>query len=97
MLNVNGSSERNPCRAGLRGILLRNGDGGWLAGTFGLLGIAGSLQMELATLLHGLQLALPRAICQLQCYTDSTMAVAMCTASEVLFITMLLSFGVYKR
>lgn len=71
VLNVDGSSQGNPGTSGFGG-LLRRGDGSWISGYMGFLGVTGSLHSELVALFHGLELAWRLRLDWLCCYSDST-------------------------
>lgn len=70
IMNVDGSSFRNPGRAGFGG-LVRRIDGSWVSGFSGSIGFSDNWHAELSALLHGLQLAWNEGIRNLLCYTDS--------------------------
>jgi ribonuclease HI len=70
VLNVDGSCLGDPGRAGFGG-LFRYGDGEWISGFSGYLGIANNTFAELMALYHGLKIAREAGNNRLFCYSDS--------------------------
>lgn len=77
VLNVDGSSVGNPSPASFGG-LLRTGDGKWLTGCYGSIGVSENLKAELAALFHGLLMAWDFGVRDLVCYSDSSFAIELC-------------------
>lgn len=73
-VNCDGSSLGVPARSGFGGCI-RNSSGSWLAGFMGF-GAQGSvLRMELLAIFHGLELAWNLEHRQVECFSDSLLAV----------------------
>ncbi|CAJ2665276.1 unnamed protein product [Trifolium pratense] len=70
VLNVDGSCLGDSGRAGFGG-LIREGDGSWIIGFSGFLGISNNTFAELMAVFHGLKIARERGYRRIHCYSDS--------------------------
>ncbi|GAU33259.1 hypothetical protein TSUD_333820 [Trifolium subterraneum] len=70
VLNVDGSCLGDPGRAGFGG-LFRKGDGEWIRGSSGYLGVTNITLAELMAVYHGLKIAREAGYNRLFCYSDS--------------------------
>jgi ribonuclease HI len=70
VLNVDGSCLGDSGRAGFGG-LVREGDGSWIIGFSGFLGISNITFAELMAIFHGLKIARERGYKRIHCYSDS--------------------------
>ncbi|GAU39885.1 hypothetical protein TSUD_69330 [Trifolium subterraneum] len=70
VLNVDGSCLGDPGRAGFGG-LFRKGDGEWIRGFSGYLGVTNITLAELMAVYHGLKIAREAGYNRLFCYSDS--------------------------
>ncbi|KAI4346148.1 hypothetical protein L6164_013222 [Bauhinia variegata] len=69
MLNVDGCSLGNPGRAGF-GCIVTYGDGNWIGGATGFIGVSNNIQAELVAMLQGLKFAWSLGVRWLECQTD---------------------------
>jgi hypothetical protein len=70
VLNVDGSCLGDSGRAGFGG-LVREGDGSWIIGFSGFLGISNNTFAQLMAIFHGLKIARERGCRRIHCYYDS--------------------------
>ena len=94
VLNVDGSCLCDG-RAGAGG-LIRIGDGNWVTGFSGFMGIANNTYAELMTLFFGVKLANNMGCNQVCCYSDSKTIIDIVTKRLTSTIAMLLSLLVFR-
>jgi len=70
ILNVDGSCLGEMRKVGFEG-LVRKGDGSWIIGFSGFLGISNNIVVELMAMYHGLKMARNLGYYRIICYSDS--------------------------